>query len=121
MEILFLRGNPDYIEIKGVTFCGTSRASPIRMENVPFHQEVVYFAQQIVDSNPAIKESYEIACEHEHSCCILIANKKFKINGEWNTWINYDKFHELIKEGKPFKSLDYIEKKLQNGLFLVIL
>lgn len=33
-------GEPDLIEIKGVTFCGKSDASSLRMENVPWHHEV---------------------------------------------------------------------------------
>jgi tRNA wybutosine-synthesizing protein 1 len=95
------------------------------MENVPWHQEVVNF------SNTLCKDylsNYELACEHEHSNCILLANKRvrflipppyfeistvfevvclsfkrclcfiqFKIDGEWHTWINYAKFHELVK------------------------
>ena len=33
-------GRPDFIEIKGVTFCGSSKASTLTMENVPWHEEV---------------------------------------------------------------------------------
>ena len=40
---------------------------------------------------------YGIATEHQHSCCILIANAdKYKVNGDWHTWIDYNKFDELI-------------------------
>ncbi len=40
---------------------------------------------------------YSIATEHEHSCCILIAREdKFKINDQWYTWIDYDRYNELI-------------------------
>ena len=40
------RGSPDFIEIKGVTFCGDSKASDLTMsENVPYHEEVVAFAK----------------------------------------------------------------------------
>ncbi|EPY29703.1 hypothetical protein AGDE_09908 [Angomonas deanei] len=38
---------------------------------------------------------YHIACEHEHSCCVLIALDKFYFNQCWNTWIDYEKFFEL--------------------------
>uniref|UniRef100_A0A0B7A5C3 tRNA 4-demethylwyosine synthase (AdoMet-dependent) n=1 Tax=Arion vulgaris TaxID=1028688 RepID=A0A0B7A5C3_9EUPU len=34
-------GNPDFIEVKGVTYCGESKASTLTMENVPWHEEVV--------------------------------------------------------------------------------
>ena len=42
------------------------------MKNVPWHEEVVSFVQQLADLLP----EYEIASEHEHSNCILIAHKK---------------------------------------------
>jgi wyosine [tRNA(Phe)-imidazoG37] synthetase (radical SAM superfamily) len=33
-------GKPTLIEIKAVTFCGTSDASSLTMKNVPWHREV---------------------------------------------------------------------------------
>jgi tRNA wybutosine-synthesizing protein 1 len=108
---LLVRGKPDFVEIKGVTYCGTSKASPLKISNTPFHEEVVKFTQQICDeANKMIGEDnfYELACEHEHSTCMLMANaKKFKVNGEWHTWIDYDKFHELVNNNAPFSSEDY--------------
>lgn len=101
---LIARGNPEFIEIKGVTFCGTSDASNLTMQNVPFHEEVVRFAQDMLKY---ISDDYELACEHAHSCCLLIAHKKYKVNGKWHTWINYDRFHELVASGQPFTSMDY--------------
>lgn len=44
------------------------------MANVPWHQEVVAFVQQLADMLP----QYEIACEHEHSNCLLIAHTKVR-------------------------------------------
>ena len=42
---------------------------------------------------------YSIATEHEHSCCILLAREdKFLIEGQWHTWIDYDKFNALIAQ-----------------------
>lgn len=38
---------------------------------------------------------YEIACEHEHSCCVLLAKKCYKIEGIWHTWIDFEKFHDV--------------------------
>jgi tRNA wybutosine-synthesizing protein 1 len=32
-------GKPDFIEIKGVTYCGESNASDLTMQNVPWYQE----------------------------------------------------------------------------------
>ncbi|XP_051933449.1 S-adenosyl-L-methionine-dependent tRNA 4-demethylwyosine synthase TYW1 isoform X2 [Hippocampus zosterae] len=65
-------GQPDFIEVKGVTYCGESSASSLTMANIPWHQEVVVFVQQLVN----MLTDYEIACEHEHSNCLLIAHKK---------------------------------------------
>lgn len=110
---LILRGTPGFVEIKGVTYCGSSDASPLRMSNVPFHDEVVKFTQMICEEvNKKYGSTlYEIACEHEHSCCVLMANvSKFKKEDGWYTWINYDKFHELAKSGKHFVDTDYMEK-----------
>ncbi|XP_031719335.1 S-adenosyl-L-methionine-dependent tRNA 4-demethylwyosine synthase TYW1 isoform X2 [Anarrhichthys ocellatus] len=69
---LIALGQPDFIEVKGVTYCGESAASSLTMANVPWHQEVVAFVQQLADMLP----QYEIACEHEHSNCLLIAHTK---------------------------------------------
>lgn len=57
---------------------------------------------------------YGLATEHEHSCCVLLAHKKFLVGGQWHTWIDYPRFHELVQayyasEGAAaFTSLDYI-------------
>ena len=106
---LVLIGKPDFIEVKGVTYCGTSKASKLTMENVPWHEEVIFFVQKLADQ----LSDYEIACEHEHSNCILISHKKFKKNDQWHTWIDYEKFQKLYKEfkasdgTKTFTALDY--------------
>lgn len=66
-------GNPDFIEIKGVTYCGTSKASTLTMENVPWHEEVAEFSKTLCST---YLSNYQLACEHEHSNCILIAHKR---------------------------------------------
>jgi len=101
-------GGPTLIEIKGVTYCGNSKASTLTMKNVPYHQEVLNFSQALCDATQFTRDNYEIACEHEHSCCVLLANKRFKINGQWHTWINYDKFHSLVRSGEEFTAEDYM-------------
>ncbi|XP_067165717.1 S-adenosyl-L-methionine-dependent tRNA 4-demethylwyosine synthase TYW1 [Apteryx mantelli] len=112
-------GKPDFIEVKGVTYCGESSASNLTMANIPWHEEVVHFVQELADLIP----DYEIACEHEHSNCLLIAHKKFKINGEWCTWINYDLFQELVRDyersrgSKTFTAADYMAKTPHWALF----
>merc|ERR1719333_2059656 len=87
-------GQPDLIEIKSVTFCGESKASSLKLENVPWHEEVKSFAEAML-SHEGLAADYELACEHQHSCIVLIANRRFKVDGRWHTWIDYDRFHEL--------------------------
>ncbi|XP_042194576.1 S-adenosyl-L-methionine-dependent tRNA 4-demethylwyosine synthase TYW1 isoform X1 [Callorhinchus milii] len=112
-------GKPDFIEVKGVTYCGDSSASSLTMANVPWHQEVVHFVQQLAD----LLTDYEIACEHEHSNCLLIAHRKFKVNGEWWTWIDYERFQDLIAGyeesagARTFSSEDYMAKTPLWALF----
>ncbi|ONI32680.1 hypothetical protein PRUPE_1G379500 [Prunus persica] len=103
---IFSIGNPDFVEIKGVTYCGSSATSKLTMENVPWHADVKAFSEAL-----ALKSNgeYEVACEHVHSCCVLLAKTdKFKINGQWFTWIDYEKFHDLVSSGRPFDSKDYM-------------
>ncbi|XP_067307202.1 S-adenosyl-L-methionine-dependent tRNA 4-demethylwyosine synthase TYW1 [Pseudorasbora parva] len=116
---LIALGQPDFIEVKGVTYCGESSASSLTMANVPWHEEVIYFVQQLANLLP----DYEIACEHEHSNCLLLAHHKFKVGGEWWTWINYERFQELIQEyeesegTKSFSAMDYMAKTPSWALF----
>lgn len=116
---LIALGQPDFIEVKGVTYCGESSASNLTMANVPWHKEVVQFVQQLANMLP----EYEIACEHEHSNCLLIAHTKFKVEGEWWTWIDYKGFQELMQTyeesgGKQvFSAQDYMSKTPRWALF----
>ncbi|CAI7774193.1 unnamed protein product [Closterium sp. NIES-53] len=103
-------GQPDFIEIKGVTYCGSTGASSLTMQNVPYHEDVRRFAAELgAAAGEAGAGEYELACEHEHSCCVLLAlTSKFKApDGTWHTWIDYEKFHELVASGQPFSSTDY--------------
>ncbi|KAK4390692.1 S-adenosyl-L-methionine-dependent tRNA 4-demethylwyosine synthase, partial [Sesamum angolense] len=103
---LFDVGSPDFIEIKGVTYCGSSATSKLTMENVPWHSDVKEFSEAMAQKSNGV---YEVACEHVHSCCVLLAKvDKFKIDGQWYTWIDYDKFHNLVSAGEPFTSKDYM-------------
>ncbi|KAJ7387044.1 S-adenosyl-L-methionine-dependent tRNA 4-demethylwyosine synthase [Desmophyllum pertusum] len=105
-------GKPDFIEVKGVTYCGESKASTLTMANVPWHEEVIGFVQKLTDLLP----DYDIACEHEHSNCLLIAHKKFKKDDGWYTWIDYPTFHQLLRSyeesngAENFTALDYMAK-----------
>eukprot|EP01052_Picozoa_sp_SAG31_P010710 SAG31_NODE_595_length_13695_cov_11.446896_2_plen_159_part_00 len=46
------------------------------MENVPFHDEVLRFAKDIA---AGLDGEYELACEHAHSCCTVLAHTRFKL------------------------------------------
>jgi tRNA wybutosine-synthesizing protein 1 len=75
------------------------------MNNVPFYHEVTSFSSALCDARQG---EYGLACAHEHSCSVLLANKsKYLRGGEWCTWIDYDKFQDLVAAGKPFTSEEY--------------
>jgi tRNA wybutosine-synthesizing protein 1 len=80
----------------------------LTMQNVPFYEEVKAFVEKLNTSLAARGLEYDIAAEHAHSCCILLAQKKFKIDGKWHTAIDYDKFFKLLESGKDFAPLDYV-------------
>lgn len=106
------RANPSQIEVKGATFCGSSNANgnPLTMQNIPFYDECKGFVEKLVAELQSRGQKYELAAEHAHSCCILIAHEKFRIDGEWYTHIDYPKFFELLESGEDFIDLDYIKK-----------
>jgi tRNA wybutosine-synthesizing protein 1 len=68
--------------------CPLISASTLTMDNVPWHEEVIGFVEQLSARLP----DYAVACEHEHSNCMLLADKKFHVDGTWNTWIDYERF-----------------------------
>ncbi|OZJ03103.1 hypothetical protein BZG36_03365 [Bifiguratus adelaidae] len=104
---LISRGKPCFIEVKGVTYCGYSGASNLTMANVPYHNEVIGFCEDLVN---LLGEGYEIASEHAHSCSVLIASTRFKKDGEWYTHIDYEKFFQLVESNKAFTALDFMAK-----------
>ncbi|NXP59113.1 TYW1 synthase, partial [Chloropsis cyanopogon] len=112
-------GKPDFIEVKGVTYCGESSASSLTMANVPWHGEVVSFVQELARLLP----EYGIACEHEHSNCLLMAHSKFQVDGEWRTWIDYSRFQELVREheqsggSRTFTAAEYTARTPPWALF----
>jgi tRNA wybutosine-synthesizing protein 1 len=107
---LVQRGLPCFVEVKGVTYCGTSSSAGagLTMQNVPFYEEVCAFVEAL---NAALAQrglAYGIAAEHAHSCCILIASERFRIGGKWHTRIDYDKFFECLESGREFAPEDYV-------------
>lgn len=101
---LIRRGRPDFIEVKGVTFCGYGGSSGLSIQNSPFHEEVVSFVQNLCDE---LGGEWDLAAEHAHSCCVLAARKDYQRDGRWWTWIDYPKFFELVESGQPFDGADF--------------
>jgi tRNA wybutosine-synthesizing protein 1 len=103
------KGLPCFVEVKGVTYCGTSTAAGagLTMQNVPFYEEVVEFVEALNKALARRGLEYGIAAEHAHSCCVLLASKRFLIDGRWNTIIDYEKFFKLLEGGGNFAPEDY--------------
>jgi tRNA wybutosine-synthesizing protein 1 len=104
------KGLPCFVEVKGVTYCGTSSSAGagLTMQNVPFYEEVCTFVEAL---NAALAKRglvYGIAAEHAHSCCILIASARFRKEGKWHTRIDYEQFFKCLESGKDFTPEDYM-------------
>jgi tRNA wybutosine-synthesizing protein 1 len=96
------RALPCFVEVKGVTYCGTSAAGSagLTMQNVPFYEEVAEFVTQLETELNSRGLSYGIGAEHAHSCCVLLADRtRFQPNGKWATRIDFERFFDLY-EGK---------------------
>lgn len=107
---LIARGLPCFVEIKGVTYCGTSTSAGagLSMSNVPFYHEVQAFVTALDTELHDRGLDYGIAAEHAHSCCALMASSTFQRDGKWCTIIDYDRFFELLESGKDFGPEDYM-------------
>ena len=51
------------------------------MANIPWHEEVLGFVHKLAER----LEGYEVACEHEHSNCVLLAHQKVD-KGDGSGW-----------------------------------
>ncbi|KAL4982686.1 hypothetical protein BDW68DRAFT_170409 [Aspergillus falconensis] len=107
---------PCFIEIKGVTYCGTSTSAGagLTMKNVPFYEEIAEFVVQLNAELERRGLDYGIAAEHAHSCCVLIASSRFRVNGKWHSRIDYPRFFELLEkekaDGTSFRPEDYMKE-----------
>ncbi|EED16936.1 flavodoxin and radical SAM domain protein [Talaromyces stipitatus ATCC 10500] len=110
------KGLPCFIEVKGVTYCGTSSSAGagLTMRNVPYYEEVIAFVVALKDELERRGLGYGIGAEHAHSCCILLASERFHVDGKWHTRIDYDRFFELLEkektEGISFRPEDYMRE-----------
>ncbi|KAJ0115330.1 hypothetical protein J7T55_012607 [Diaporthe amygdali] len=104
---------PCFVEVKGVTYCGTSTSSSagLSMANVPFYDEVCEFVTALDGELNRRGLQYGIAAEHAHSCCILLGSDRFRVDGKWHTQIDYARYFELLEERGPdgeFSPEDYM-------------
>lgn len=104
---------PCFVEVKGVTYCGTSTSAGagLSMANVPFYHEVCDFVTALEAALRRRGLAYGLAAEHAHSCCVLLASERFRVDGRWHTRIDYDRFFELLDEKGPhgdFSPEDYM-------------
>jgi len=112
---LINKGQSDFIEVKAYMHVGPS-TQRLTKDNMPLHEEVVVFTKELIEH----LDDYEIVSEHIPSRVVMLARKKYKIDGVWHTWIDFPKFDELyaefVKTGKEFTSDDYNLKTPQVGL-----
>jgi tRNA wybutosine-synthesizing protein 1 len=105
------KGLPCFVEIKGVTYCGTSSSAGagLTMQNVPFYSEITAFVEALNTALAKRGLGYGIAAEHAHSCCVLIASERFRNErGKWCTRIDYGRFFECLESGESFRPEDYV-------------
>lgn len=108
---LIKKGDADFIEVKSYMHVGKSQERLSR-DNMPLHEEIIEFSKELIK----YLDDYEIVSEHIPSRVVMFAKKKFKIDGVWKTWIDFEKFDELVKSGKEFCALDYSRKTPKVGL-----
>lgn len=104
-------GNPDFVEVKAYMHVGPS-TQRLRKENMPLHEEVVAFCKKLAP----FLAGYEMMSEHISSRVVLFAQKKFKKDNKWQTWIDFPKFQELATSGREFSTADYLKLTPQTGL-----
>ena len=86
------------------------------MSNSPWHHEVVALAENLKIELAKLRDAagrddkekvpeYGLACEHKHSCSVLLARvDQFATDDpvtgsrKWRTWIDYDKFDRLAAQ-----------------------
>ena len=73
------------------------------MDNVPWHEEVIEFSEKLLEKmtgNEATGNeatgSYAIACEHEHSNCLLLVTTDFKMDESISPKLSLDTKHNAL-------------------------
>jgi len=104
-------GDPDFIEVKAYMFIGASRQR-LSLENMPYHEDVIAFTRELM----AYLSNYEICSEHIPSRVVMVAKKKYKTEGIWHTWIDFDEFAKLMQGGKDPVPEEFILKTPITGI-----
>lgn len=99
------KGNPDFIEVKAYMFVGASQER-LKFENMPNSKEIMQFAESLVKFLP----NYEIVSEHYESRVVMLAKKKFFIDGKWHTWIDFDKYNNMVNNNQDPETMNYLKK-----------
>ena len=103
---LVRRGRPDFVEVKGVTYCGDSKASPLDDQaTAPSTPRCAPTARRWPTSW-GTSTSSRPSTRTRTSCSSRTSRSRS--TAQWHTWIDYDKFAALATAGKPFGSMDYL-------------
>jgi len=108
---LIIKGNPDFIEIKSYMHVGPSRER-LTIDHMPWHEEIVEFSKELMKYLP----DYDIVIEHVPSRVVMCAKKTFKKNDKWFTWIDFNKWYELVNSNKDYDKYDFLKQTPQIGL-----
>jgi len=102
---LIKKGNPDFVEVKAYMSIGASLKN-FKFENMPNSKEVMDFTKELVKFLP----DYEIVSEHYESRVVMLAKKKFFIDGKWHTWIDFDKYNKMVNNNQEPETMKYLKK-----------
>ena len=108
---LIKKGNPDFVEVKGYMFIGASRQR-LDKSNMPYHEDVVEFTRKIKEH----LDNYDLCAEQISSRVVLLAHKKYKKDGKWFTWIDFDKFFKLINTKEEIDMSKFLLETPRTGI-----
>ncbi|NXG09141.1 TYW1 synthase, partial [Sakesphorus luctuosus] len=123
-------GKPDFIEVKAVNLKANCGSSP------PPHVCLVFIPQQkqflprthLLLFHPVL---WLCCCSTKNIWCVFgvpitpypLFSLQFKVGGEWHTWIDYERFQQLVQEhqrsggSRSFSAADYTARTPAWALF----
>ena len=105
---LIKKSDTDFIEIKGYMHVGAS-IHRLSRDNMPSMEDIEQFTKKLMKHLP----DYEIVTSHKPSFVIMAAKKKYKQDGKWHTWIDFEKYDKLVNDPKTkdtFTTEDYLKE-----------